>query len=82
MQEGLRIIYATQGGEAGGGTQWLTKIFRGQFFFDDYTTDLRPRDRWMIKHTWEYHNRVVNEHVNQIPHLTAVLMVTDKVCWI
>ena len=54
----------------------------GQFFFDDYTTDMRHRDRWMIKHTWEYHNRVVNEHVNQIPHLTAVLMVTDKVCWV
>ena len=65
-----------------GGPNDLPKILEVNFFFDDYTTDLRPRDWWMIKNTWEYHNRFVNEHVNQIPHLAVVLMVTDKAHWV
>ena len=36
----------------------------------------------MIKNHWEYYNRVVNECVNQIPHLAAVSMVTDNVHWV
>jgi hypothetical protein len=68
-QEGIGINICHTGW--GGGPDGLPKFWGGQFFLDDHTTYLRPRDWWMIKNTWEYHNSVVNEHVNQIPHLAV-----------